>query len=774
MYPVLCVRKFQFGGLVHSLNIGKRFFATLLLTLIPHFCYAEKIIFYYTEAMPFIGRSAEGEIGFHADIIKEVFSKQGYEIDFRMIPLGRAVAQLKRGIGHAIAAVGKDDISELEKTNTQKTFQSFEFPEEELGSIHNTFFVNKNSRWSYRGLDSLKPIKLVTTEEYIHSPYLESYEKEYPDNILGLYGEKQIERATKILVSGRAQVLLGSRPAIRWVASKIPNVKNTLLEKGDIGPEKKLYVAFSNSHPRAKEFAEIMSNGIIQLRTTGELGNILKQYNQRDWKPIKHKNQNSYLVIGYEQGIHDLDPTKKWHGFERSILNNIYEGLLTTENNSLDFKPVLATRWEVSDDSNEWMFFLREGVTFHDGTPFNATVAAYNLRRYFNRNHPGSETNKTSAIIFDHVESIDVISEFIVRIKLKETYAPFLGELTSLNTKFISMAALNKKNSNVSESPVGTGPYRFVQGRKGYVTLKGNPKYWGDPPYLGELRFRQYSEKELLENLSQGNIDVIGDDIIAYNDTVPSMKGIDPHYVDILSTTYLAINNSKKPLDQIKIREAIHHAINRKSIISKALKGAAIPAKTIIPPAMWGHDARISELDYDPAKARRLLKEAGLEDGFSVSLKFNNSDTAVEICTVIKNDLEKVGVRVKLIRAGVDRKHWQRLNAGDYELALVGRQYYVGDPDELLYSLFVKKEIDLSSHVQEEGSDLVRKIIQARTTFGRDQRVQHYHAAQNIIRENLPIVFLYHGQKYTARASYVRDLVYSLNGEIRFHKTWIE
>ncbi len=269
---------------------------------------------------------------------------------------------------------------------------------------------------------------------------------------------------------------------------------------------------------------------------------------------------------------------------------------------------------------------MRQGVTFHNGNPFNAEVVAWNIDRWKN---PDNEYRFGRAFEYydsefgteSGIESVEVVDEYTVKIKLMQPSAVMLAKL-SLTGVFgmvdpAEIMAQGDKYGTPAGTIVGTGPFKFVEWiPDDHITLERNNDWWGGPPRLAKIIFRSIPDNSArFAELQAGTIhqaDLAQTDLAAASED-PNIK-IYP--LPSLSTGYIAFQQCTAPFDKLEVRQAIAHAVDWAALIEPFYGEWAMPAQSFQPPAILGHNPNVKQYEYDPEKAKELLAAAGLPDGF--------------------------------------------------------------------------------------------------------------------------------------------------------------
>lgn len=352
--------------------------------------------------------------------------------------------------------------------------------------------------------------------------------------------------------------------------------------------------------------------------------------------------QRTDIAVGVRLEPPHLDPTAGAAAAIGEITYaNLFEGLtrIDREGNVI---PGLAERWEVSDDGLTYTFHLRSGVSFHDGSAFDADDAQFSLERAL----AADSVNPQKALLepVDRVEAVDPRT-FKVHLKRPTQRFPFVLGLPALVMVGRETAETNRT------SPNGTGPFRFARWSKGdRVDLVRNERYWGKKPTLSRASFRVIDDPSAAyAALMAGNIDAYTN--FPAPENLPQFEA-DPRFTVMVGRTegktLLAMNNAHKPLDDIRVRRAIAHAIDRKAIIDGALYGHAEPIGSHFAPQNKGYVDLTGRYPHDPEAARELLKEAGVTD-LRLRLLLPPPSYARRSGEIIAAQLRDIGITVEIV-----------------------------------------------------------------------------------------------------------------------------
>lgn len=370
------------------------------------------------------------------------------------------------------------------------------------------------------------------------------------------------------------------------------------------------------------------------------------------------------LVLGVVLEPPHLDPTAgAAAAIDEILYANVFEGL-TRIGPSGEVLPALAESWTISDDGKVYTFKLHKGVKFHDRSDFDAEDVKFSLDR---ARAPDSVNAQKG--LFAAIDTVEVIDPETVQVTLKHPQGAFLYNMGWGDAVIVAPESADRNK----EKPIGTGPFRFDHWAKGSaVTLVKSDNYWGDPVALDKVEFR------FIPDAAAAVPAVLSGDVQAFPffpaDAVSQVEGNPQLKVVIGSTegeTILAMNNKKPPLDNLKVRQAISYALDREAIIDGASGGLGQPIGSHVSPSSKAYVDLTGRYPHDAAKARKLLKEAGFENGFKTTLKLPPPAYARDGGQIIASQLRNVGIQADIIP--VEWAQWldQVFTKKDYDLTIV-------------------------------------------------------------------------------------------------------
>ncbi len=459
----------------------------------------------------------------------------------------------------------------------------------------------------------------------------------------------------------------------------------------------------------------------------------------------------SVLIVGQVAEPKSLDPAAVTAVNDFRILVNIYEGLTRYKSGTLEVEPALATGWDISDDGTEYTFTLRDGVSFHDGTPFNAEAVKFNFDRMLDENHPHHDTGPFPlSFFFGAVEATEVVDDMTVRFMLNAPYAPFLSNLAYPTGLIVSPTAVEAHRADFGRNPAGTGPFRFAEWRSNEaVVIERNDAYWGEAAETQAVVFRPITDSNTrVAEMLAGGIDMMVEvpptSLVQFSGegfSIAEQAG--PH------VWFLILNAKEGPFADKRVRQAANYAINKEAIVKDVLEGTATVAAGPTPPAFaWAYNEELEPYPYDPEKARALIAKAGTDGAelvFYVTEGGSGMLDPVPMGTAIQADLQAVGFEVK-----IETYEWNTF-LGEVNPGLEGKAdmaemaWMTNDPDTLPY-LALRSEAWPDKGGFNSGYYSNAKVDElleaARSATDQDERARLYREMQAIVQEDAPWVFV--------------------------------
>ncbi len=456
------------------------------------------------------------------------------------------------------------------------------------------------------------------------------------------------------------------------------------------------------------------------------------------------------LVVGQIAEPQALDPHAVTAVNDFRILMNIYDGLVRYAPGTLEVEPALAESWEISDDGLVYTFALRDGVSFHDGSAFDAEAVVWNFERMLDEDHPYHFTGPFPlSFFFSAIESVEAVDPLTVRFTLNEPFAPFLSNLAYPTGLIVSPAQVMDYQQEFGRNPSGTGPFRFLEWRSNErVTLTENRDHWDGEPAAEAVIFRPITDANTrTAEMLSGGIDIMVEvPPVALSQfdgpgfTVVEQAG--PH------VWFLILNAKEGPFADARVRQAANYAINKEALVGDVLEGTATVASGPIAPAFAWAYAGLDPYPYDPDRARELLAEAGAEGAqltFYVTEGGSGMLDPVPMGTAIQADLAAVGFDVR-----IETYEWNtflgRVNPGlEGKADMAQMAWMTNDPDTLpfltLRTAAWPEEGGFNSGYY-SNPEVDALLEAARVETDADERARLYKEMQAIVQEDAPWVFV--------------------------------
>lgn len=448
-------------------------------------------------------------------------------------------------------------------------------------------------------------------------------------------------------------------------------------------------------------------------------------------------------------------------------VGTMYEALTKQDENG-KVGPGLATSWTVSPDKRTWTFKLRPGVTFHDGTPFNAQAVKFTYDRILN---PATGSPRRSTLAM--VESTAVVDDLTFRLTTKEPFAPLLAQLSAYNVYILSPAHVTKEGANFSKTASGTGPFKLQSWQPGEkLTVVRNDKYWGEKPRLDSVVFSvvpEDSARTLL--LLSGQADVISELPYVMVKKLGSLDAVRVVRKPGYRTIYIGMNLAVAPFNDIRVRQAVGYAINKPALVQGVLSGIGTLGGSLESSVIEGTAKGLQPYPYDPAKAKKLLAEAGHPNGFTTDFMVTTGRYNMDrqVAEAIQGQLAAVGIKLNIVSPEFGA-YLAALNKKNVPMFMSGKGSPTGDMDFTQALLMASK--GKMNYFNFNNPEVDRLIEQQRVTVDPKERHRLLTDLQTKVYQDEPLITLYYEEQVWATRSNVHDVKVYVNEFVDFSRAW--
>ena len=510
-------------------------------------------------------------------------------------------------------------------------------------------------------------------------------------------------------------------------------------------------------------------SGAASLGIAAPLAGSIHLASRGNARAVSLQDGGKTLVVAIAQSTVQLDPAiagSNGYGDIIPIHDNLVEGLTRFTPGTVEIEAALAESWTPSADLLSYVFTLRPGVTFHDGTPVDAAAIETNVLRQLDPAHPFHQENMLyTGILYADVASVAVTGDLEVTFTMSAPTTLLPGNLAIFAGGVVSPTALEALGADFGQGVIGTGPFALESFTGGVeLVLAANETYWGGRPALDRIVFRTIADDTVrFTDLTTGGIDAANQIDFKDVDDLQGDTALQAVTGDFLNMQYLGFNMTLAPFDNLAVRQAVQHAVNRQNIADAIFYGNYTAGAGPVAPNLPGYDPTLAEIyPYDPERSRTLLAEAGLGD-IEVDLRNRANSYWPLIGQLIQADLADVGITVNL-QALEDAEFYAGLNNNSTAFFLNDWTWDNGDPDNVMFSLFsAPAAFDRFGY---KDPEIDRLNAEAKAESDPSVRSELYIQAQRIVLEqSVQVILGYPGRIIGAQAG-VQGLAISPIGSI--------
>lgn len=472
----------------------------------------------------------------------------------------------------------------------------------------------------------------------------------------------------------------------------------------------------------------LMITVMLTIALTGCSGDKESTESTTENNTSGNPTEGGSIVVGITEDLDSLDPHLAVSAGTEEVLFNIFEGLVKPDSEG-NIVPAVASEYSISEDAKVYTFTLREGVNFHNGQAVTAEDVKYSIDRCADTSDGGPLVSA-----FSIIESVNVIDEQTVEIRLTEADTEFLAYLTT--------AIIPKDYADQAANPVGTGPFKFESRtvEQNFVMVK-NENYWGEQAHLDKVEYKVVPDSDMLvTNLKGGSIDMVTR--LSASQAAELTEGfhIEEGTMNLVQALYL--NNDVEPLNNEKVRQALSYAIDPDEIMMMIADGRGARVGSSMYPGLtkYFHEDLVNYYEKDDEKAKELLKEAGYEDGFDLEITVCSTQKQhVDTAQVIVEELKAVG-----INAAIEAVEWNTwledvYNNREYQATVVGFDASALTGRAMLERFTSESSKNVSNFRSEEYDETFAKAIAA---IDEEEKVSLYKECQEILTEHAVNVYI--------------------------------
>jgi ABC-type transport system substrate-binding protein len=482
----------------------------------------------------------------------------------------------------------------------------------------------------------------------------------------------------------------------------------------------------------------------------------------------------------------NMDPALISFWDQVAIAANLHEGLLRLSPKGTEIEAGIAESWKISSDGTTFTFMLRRGAKFHNGREITAEDFKYSFERVLDPTTKsprawtldkiaGADEFKNNKA--DSVSGITVKDKYTLELKLKEPYSPFFSMLASINLSAVPKEEVAKHGEEFGRNAVGAGPFKIGEWKVNQnLRFDAFEDYWNGRPYLDSVNVRIIQDENTRMNeFYAGNLDMAWIPP-AFYDRIKE----DPVLKDFMGrsegfhTEFIVFNLKKAPFgDNLNLRKAIGYSINRQSAVD-FLQGRASIAYTVLPPGLLGYDEGVKSYEYDVAKAKELMKQAGYPNGLDEEFEviIPNWSNAVRLFEIYQTFLQEIGVKIKITPLEFT-SFLSRLESGDFTLGWTYRVADYADPDSFFLPLYHSRNIGAGGNVAQYQNNEVDRLIElGAQTVDQGKREEIYTQIGEKVLEDVPYFPLFHNIWVDISKPYIKNYRQNVMDTTMYHRAW--
>ena len=529
--------------------------------------------------------------------------------------------------------------------------------------------------------------------------------------------------------------------------------------------------------------ASILITACIFLNTSCGAQGSVEELNLQT-EPKRYDGSNFLVAVEDEPDTVDFQCTSIHYTIAQNVFNRLVE-MENDANGNMEILPSLARTWQISEDGREYTFHLQEGVEFSNGKPLTASDVQYTFERLLT--HPDSCNKDIVDIIVgasalengetEHLTGFKVLSDLDFVITIEQPFEAFLACLSMPGASILDQESTTVAGDLFGKDPkwtIGTGSFVLRKWTPGEgMILTANQTCWMGTPKCEGLDLRFVNDaREIRRLFEEGKIDVLDLDEVGnsaefflhgseYQDRIFSVPRI--------GITYIAMNETIAPLDDVNVRKAMQMSLDRPVLLAAVYGGRGNIENGIFPHGLYGYNPDLPEIPYDQEAAKKLLKKAGYEDGVDLTVSVNSASTQWELSVLemAASMWQEIGIRAKV--EVIDESEFMSLRKSG-KLACYTAQWMAdfNDPDNFIYTFYGNEHNTTFRSLCYPREDIMKRIQLARTISNPIERIREYQDLERIIvQEDAAWIPLYSRMRYYVTSERLQGIQASWNGSVK-------
>ncbi len=475
--------------------------------------------------------------------------------------------------------------------------------------------------------------------------------------------------------------------------------------------------------------------------------------------------------MGIVADVQSFDPPQPGDNMSIWTMLNIYDQVVRVGKDGKSVDPGLAESWVISPDQLTYTFKIRSGVTFHDGTALTASDVKYSIDRLVFGDNGWQ-------VLFEAVAATEAPDATTFVLNLKQPWVPMLADMALFSASIYPAAAHQAQGDELFETPIGSGPFKFESWQKGAaITLSKNENYWLEgQPYLDQVVFSIVPDASTrVVQLQSGDMAIASDVPYTQIESLEALDDLNVQVAPVGRVDYVAINHTRPPFDDLKVRQALNLAVDKQAIIDVILAGNGQVAQSGLPRMLYWND-QIAPYAYDPERAKQLLAESKGAGGFTTTLGVTAGDAEhAAAATIIKDQLAQIGVEIEIYEQESAALYVDTFQGMDYDLVIQYHTTDIIDPSQITRYAMAPRDDGTGALWTGYLNDRISELaVTAQSEQDPETREQMYHEIQQLGFDDAYLLYLYFPDSRTGVRQEVQGFQILPTANYRMWEVWLD